>query len=54
MSQAQVPTFRSHTSSPPCPLSTHTRNLPPVSGEVRGMRVMALSVGVGKVRKSSV
>lgn len=49
-------TLRSQTSSWPCPFprSNHTRNLPPVSGVLSGMRVIDLIAGVGKVRNNSV
>lgn len=49
-------TFRSQTSScpAPSPLSTHTLNLPPVSGLFSGKSVIDLNAGVGNVRNSSV
>lgn len=40
--------------SAPFPDTSHTRNLPPVSGEFRGTSVIAWIVGGGNVRRSSV
>lgn len=51
---AEKLTFLSQTNSTFLLISNHTLNLPPVSGAVRGISVIDLIKGVGKVKSSSV